>query len=92
MGIEDKKVVIYSTPSCHFCKDAKKFFKESGIAYDEYDVANDIDKRKEMVEKSNQMGVPVIVVNDIVVFVGFNAKTQKEIEDLLEIKKEETNG
>lgn len=88
MGIEDKKVVIYSTPSCHFCKDAKKFFKESGIAYDEYDVANDIDKRKEMVEKSNQMGVPVIVVEDNV-FVGFNSSIQKKIEDLLEIKKED---
>ncbi len=66
-----KNVTIYSTPSCHFCHMAKEFFKENNIAYTEHDVASDVEQRKEMVEKSGQMGVPVIIIdNDLVV--GFN--------------------
>ncbi len=64
-------VTIYSTPSCHFCHMAKEFFKEKNVAYTEYDVASDQEKRKEMVEKSGQMGVPVIVIGNNLI-VGFN--------------------
>ncbi len=50
---------------------AKDFFKANNIAYTEYNVASDIAKRKEMIENSGQMGVPVIIIgNDLVV--GFN--------------------
>ena len=66
-----QNVTIYSTPSCHFCHRAKDFFKEKNIAYTEYNVASDLEKRKEMVAKSGQMGVPVIVIGDEFV-VGFN--------------------
>ena len=66
-----KKVVIYSTPSCHFCQMTKEFFKENNIQYEEFDVLGNLEKRKEMVEKTGQMGVPVITIDDEVV-VGFN--------------------
>lgn len=66
-----KNVTIYSTPTCHFCHMAKDYFKENNIAYTEHNVASDLEKRKEMVEKSGQMGVPVIIINDEVT-VGFN--------------------
>ena len=66
-----KNVTIYSTPSCHFCQMAKAFFKENSIAYTEHDVASDVEKRKEMVEKSGQMGVPVILIDDNLI-VGFD--------------------
>lgn len=66
-----KNVTIYSTPACHFCHMAKEFFKANNVAYTEYDVAADMEKRKEMVDKSGQMGVPVIQIeNDLIV--GFN--------------------
>ena len=65
------EVTIYSTPSCHFCHMAKDYFKENNIAYIEYNVASDLEKRKEMVEKSGQMGVPVIIIRDKIT-VGFN--------------------
>lgn len=66
-----QNVTIYSTPSCHFCHMAKEFFKEKNVAYTEYDVASNLEKRKEMMEKSGQMGVPVIIIgNDLIV--GFN--------------------
>jgi glutaredoxin-like YruB-family protein len=66
-----KPVVIYSTPTCVYCKSAKDFFNANNIAYTEYNVAADLKKREEMIEKSGQMGVPVIEVGaDIVV--GFD--------------------
>jgi len=73
-----KDVVIYSTPTCHFCHAAKEFFKEHNIAYTDYNVAEDAEKRNEMVEKSGQMGVPVIVVGDQII-VGFDEGKIKEI-------------
>lgn len=66
-----KQVTIYSTPTCHFCHMAKEYFNQNGIAYTEHDVASDLEKRKEMVEKSGQMGVPVILIDDTLT-VGFD--------------------
>ena len=65
------KVTIYSTPTCHFCRMAKVFFKANNVAYTEYDVASDMAKRKEMIEKSEQMGVPVILIDNNII-VGFD--------------------
>ena len=67
-----KKVTIYSTPSCHFCHMAKDFFTSKGIVYEDFDVSSDLEKRKEMVEKSGQMGVPVIIIDNKDIIVGFN--------------------
>jgi glutaredoxin-like YruB-family protein len=67
----DKKVVIYSTPTCPYCKRAKDYLSRKGIAYTDIDVAQDREKAKEMTQKSGQMGVPVITINGEVV-VGFN--------------------
>lgn len=71
-------VVIYSTPECVHCKHAKEFFKENDVEYTEHDVASDAQMRQEMVAKSGQMGVPVILVGDEVV-VGFNEPKLKEL-------------
>ena len=76
-----KSVTIYSTPTCHFCHIAKEFFKEKGIKYTEYDVMTDVVKRQEMVDKSGQLGVPVIII-DGQVTVGFD---QARFESLLGI-------
>ncbi len=66
-----KKVVVYTTPTCPYCKRAKDYLTQKGIDYVEYNVALDRDKAQEMIQKSGQMGVPVIVIGDEVV-VGFN--------------------
>ncbi len=65
------KVEIYSTPSCGYCKLAKEFMKEKNVEFTEYDVAADVQKRQEMVEKSGQMGVPVIDI-DGELMIGFD--------------------
>lgn len=66
-----KPVTIYSTPTCHFCHLAKDFFTANKVAYTEHNVATDLEKRREMVEKSQQMGVPVIMIGTEVI-VGFD--------------------
>ncbi|MCR4306879.1 MAG: glutaredoxin family protein [Candidatus Yonathbacteria bacterium] len=76
-----KKVAIYSTPTCSYCRAAKEFFDENKIAYTEYNVASDAEKRSEMIEKSGQMGVPVIAINDELV-VGFD---KDKLSELLEL-------
>ena len=67
-----KNVTIYSTPTCHFCHMAKEFFKEKSIAYTEHNVAADMERRQEMIDKSGQMGVPVIIIDDKDLIIGFN--------------------
>ena len=64
MSEENKEVVIYSTPTCHFCHMVKEYLNEKGIAFTDHNVAEDIEKRQEMVEKSGQMGVPVVFIGD----------------------------
>ncbi len=66
-----KNVSIYTTTTCTYCKQAKELFKEKNIKYNEYDVGADADKRKEMIEKTGQLGVPVITIDDEVM-VGFD--------------------
>jgi glutaredoxin-like YruB-family protein len=65
------EVTIYSTPTCHFCHMAKDFFKENNVSFTDYNVATDLEKRKEMMQKSGQLGVPVIVIGDEIT-VGFD--------------------
>ena len=65
------QVAIYTTPSCAYCKMAKEFFTKNNIAYSEYDVARDIQKRQEMLDKSHQFGVPVIEIDGKIV-IGFD--------------------
>lgn len=67
----NKTVTIYSTPTCHFCQLTKDFLKEKGIAYTEFDVAHDLAKRQEMIQKSGQMGVPVTFVGEEMI-IGFD--------------------
>lgn len=77
-----KQVTIYSTPACHYCHAAKAFFTENGISFEDINVASDPEKRKEMIDITGQMGVPVIRVEDDVI-VGFN---EGKLRELLEIK------
>ncbi|KXJ99153.1 MAG: Glutaredoxin-3 [Parcubacteria bacterium OLB19] len=74
----EKTVTIYSTPVCHFCHMAKDFFKENNVSFTDYDVAADAEKRQEMIEMTNQMGVPVIRIGDDVV-IGFDEGKLREL-------------
>ncbi|MBI2671433.1 glutathione S-transferase N-terminal domain-containing protein [Candidatus Woesearchaeota archaeon] len=74
------KVTIYTTSTCTFCKQAKAFFKEHKIDYKEIDVGSNQKAAEEMVEKSGQMGVPVIEIDDTII-IGFDREAlMKELE------------
>jgi len=65
------KVVIYTTPTCVYCKLAKQYFDAHGVAYEEKNVAVDRAAAQEMIQKTGQMGVPVIMVGEETV-IGFD--------------------
>jgi glutaredoxin len=50
---------------------AKDFLTEKNIAFTDYNVATDLEKRQEMMQKSGQMGVPVIYIGDEMI-IGFD--------------------
>ncbi len=71
-------VTIYTTPTCAYCKMTKKFFDENDVEYEEKNVAGDQDAAKEMMQKSGQMGVPVVDVDGEII-VGFNKEKLSEL-------------
>ena len=74
----NKEITIYSTPTCHFCHLAKDWLNEKGIKFTDYNVATDLEKRKEMVALTGQMGVPVIKIGDEMM-IGFNEAKMAEL-------------
>lgn len=75
-------IKVFSTQACPYCVTLKEFLKEHNIEFEEFDVSEDEKAREEMIEKSGQMGVPVIEIDGQVV-VGFN---KEKIAELLKIK------
>jgi len=73
----EHKVTVYSTPTCPYCVKAKEFLTENKVEFEHVDVSQDKEKAQEMVEKSGQMGVPVITIDDQVI-VGFDVAAMKE--------------
>ncbi len=75
---QTKTVAIYSTPTCHFCQLTKEFFAEHGVEFTNHDVSKDLERRQEMFNITNQMGVPVTVIGDDVV-IGFDKAKLSEL-------------
>ena len=67
-------IKIYSTPVCVYCKMAKDYFAKNGLTYTEFNVAEDEVAREKMVNKSHQLGVPVIDI-DGDIYVGFDKRS-----------------
>ncbi|MDO8504679.1 MAG: glutaredoxin family protein [Candidatus Liptonbacteria bacterium] len=73
-----KKVLIYTTPVCVYCRMVKSFFNARGISYEERDVMENERTRAEMFEKSGSTVVPVIDV-DGEIFVGYHRDALMEL-------------
>ena len=67
----DKKVKVYSTATCPYCVRAEQFLKENNIDFEHVDVSTDQQAAQEMVDKSGQMGVPVLDIGGEII-VGFD--------------------
>lgn len=77
----EKKVIVYSTSTCPWCIKAKNFLEEHKIGFENVDIASDDKARKDMVEKSGQMGVPVIDINGEII-IGFDVEKIKKALDI----------
>lgn len=71
-----KSVKIYSTPSCPWCARAKQFLKDNNIDFQNMDVSSDQKAADEMMQKSGQMGVPVLDIDGEII-VGFDKEKIK---------------
>ena len=69
--MNNSKVTVYSTTWCAFCKAAKQYFDSKGVKYAEINVEEDQEAGQRIVEKTGQMGVPVIEVGDYTI-IGFD--------------------
>ena len=81
-----KKIIIYSTPTCSHCIDAKNYLNDNKINFEEIDVAKDPAKAEEMIKKTGQMGVPVIIIgqgDEEKIIIGFD---QEEVGKELGLK------
>ena len=76
------KVIIFTTPTCSFCRAAKQYFNEKRVRYTEVDVSRDQRAAQDMLRRTGQMGVPVIMINNKPI-VGFD---KPKINNLLGIK------
>ena len=82
MTTPQPKVIIFTTPTCSFCRLAKQYFNEKKVRYTEIDVARDQRAAQDMLRRTGQMGVPVIMINNRPI-VGFD---KPKINQLLGIK------
>ncbi|SHJ72726.1 Glutaredoxin-like protein, YruB-family [Geosporobacter subterraneus DSM 17957] len=73
----DKNVVIYSSDSCIYCREAKNYFRSIGVEFEERNVSKDVSARKELMAKGF-MGVPVIMVDQEIIQ-GFDKRKLDEL-------------
>ena len=76
------KVIVFSTPTCSFCNQAKRYFREKNIRFTDVDVSRDQSAARDMMRRTGQMGVPVILINNKAI-VGFD---RNKINQMLKIK------
>jgi glutaredoxin 3 len=73
-----KKVIVYSTPTCIYCRLLKEWLRANKIDYKDYDLSTDAAKRDEIIEKTGQMAVPVVEVDEEII-IGFDKKRLAEL-------------
>ncbi len=64
-------ITVYSTPTCPYCKMVKEYLTEKKVEFKDVNVAADKAKAQEMIDKSGQMGVPVIDIDGQII-IGFD--------------------
>lgn len=75
------RVIIFSTPTCSYCKTAKQYFRQKGVRFKDVDVSRDQTAARDMVRRSGQQGVPQILIGSKII-VGFD---RPQIDKLLDL-------
>lgn len=79
--MKSKSVVLFSTPTCSWCRKLKSFLREHKVRFKEVDVSRDTVAMRDMVRKSGQRGVPQLWINNKPI-VGFDEKRIRRILEL----------
>jgi glutaredoxin-like YruB-family protein len=82
MREQQKRVILFSTPTCSWCRRTKDYFRKNRIRFREIDVSKDERAMRDVVRMTGQMGVPVVLIGNRPI-VGFN---KQEIDKLLQIR------
>jgi glutaredoxin 3 len=77
-----KRVIVFSTPTCTYCNQAKRYLRSRGVRFRDVDVSRDAAAARDLVRRSGQQGVPVLDIGGKII-VGFN---RPEIDKMLELK------
>ena len=85
------KVIVFSTPTCIWCKKVKEYLKSINQNFTDIDLCKNVAARNDMMRKSGQEGVPQLWINNIPV-VGFDREKINRLLNLNKTKKGESNG
>ncbi|MCD4795657.1 MAG: NrdH-redoxin [Candidatus Cloacimonetes bacterium] len=77
-----KSVVIFSTPTCSWCRKLKSYLKEKKVRFKDIDVSRNQGAARDMIRKSGKQGVPQMWINNRPI-VGFD---KTKIDRMLDIK------
>jgi glutaredoxin len=77
-----KNVSMYALSTCPWCRKAKAFFKEHGVAFDfiDYDLADEATQKRIMadLDANGATGFPFVRIGDVVT-IGWNPTRYKEL-------------
>lgn len=76
------RVILFSTPTCTYCRRAKRYLRERGVPFKDVDVSRDATAARDMVRRSGQQGVPVIDIGGKII-VGFD---QHKVDQMLGLR------
>jgi glutaredoxin 3 len=76
------RIIVFSTPSCGWCAKVKRYLRENKFRFRDVDISKDDRAAKDVVRRTGQMGVPVVLVNNKPI-IGFN---KKELDRALKIR------
>lgn len=73
-------IKVYSTPTCPYCVQVKRYLEKKEVEFEDLDVSSDREAAKEMIKETGQRGVPVTEIDGQFI-IGFN---KAKIDELLE--------
>ena len=60
-----KRIRIYTTTYCPYCRLAKEFLRSKGLSFEEVDVTDDEPMRDKLIRLTGQETVPQIFADDV---------------------------
>jgi peptide-methionine (S)-S-oxide reductase len=73
-----KKVKVYSTPTCHHCREIKEFLQSNNVEFEEIDIADNEEARNMIIEKTGRIGAPIVQIKDEFIF-GYDRKKMESL-------------